>query len=355
MMQEKGSGMTQKEKIWYLINGVISGSYEVNIFCDEFVRIYGLETDYTRLTEQETHKFKELFEMASRFSEYEEDLKIPNMYFSGEEVLQKAKEVQKTKCWKAHFKDAKHDEDIEILNTEEDSRKGPLRFEVDGIRFCARDISCIYLAEETQYPEAAEKFCILKLGGNSREGRKSPYWYELQRYELEVEIPICLVRKADDSEVRGALHLAYKYAECENEKVRILYRCDDVEVSHDEVQVSDFSISVDGNTYQCDEKTLFFWRALNNISIKMKENYYIKSCFTCQYSEYSPYGEDYYGTMLCYRGCKQECLKVQNKDDYFEYLDGKDCDVRQETYLCAEYEIRNKASGYRGFVEGVNI
>ena len=32
--------------------------------------------------------------MVARFSEFEEDLKIPNMYFSGEEVLVKAKEVQ---------------------------------------------------------------------------------------------------------------------------------------------------------------------------------------------------------------------------------------------------------------------
>jgi len=32
--------------------------------------------------------------MAARFSVFEEDLKIPNMYFSGEEILAKAKEVQ---------------------------------------------------------------------------------------------------------------------------------------------------------------------------------------------------------------------------------------------------------------------
>ena len=86
--------MTAREQLWYLINGVIDGSYEVKIFYDEFERIYNFETDKAQLTEQEKREFEELFRMVARFSEFEEDLKIPNLYFSGEEVLAKAKEVQ---------------------------------------------------------------------------------------------------------------------------------------------------------------------------------------------------------------------------------------------------------------------
>ena len=86
--------MTAREQLWYLINGVLAGSYEVKIFCDEFYRIYNFETDETQLTEQEKREFEELFRMAARFSVFEEDLKIPNMYFSEEEILAKVKEVQ---------------------------------------------------------------------------------------------------------------------------------------------------------------------------------------------------------------------------------------------------------------------
>lgn len=325
--------MTAREQLWYLINGVLTGSYEVSTFCDEFYRIYNFETDKTKLTEQEKSEFEELFCMVARFSDFEEDLKIPGVFYNGEEILAKVREVQKLKCWRAHYKDAQHDVDIEITNTVVPScEEKPIRFEVDGIRFCASDISCIYLAEEAQYQEAAEKFHILKLGGNTVDGRKLPYWYELQQYELAVEMPIQMVRKKDKEEVEGTLSLSYQYV----------------------AEVSDFAIFVEGKNYHSDEKTLVFWKALNNLSAKMKEEYFIKSCFTCQYAEYSPYGEDYYGTMLCYKDCKKECLKVHNKDDYFEYLDGKDCDVRQETYVCEEYQIRNKSCGYRGFVEGVN-
>ena len=74
---------------------------------------------------------------------------------------------------------------------------------------------------------------------------------------------------------------------------------------------------------------------------------------TCQYSDYSPYGNDDYGTMLCYKKHKSEYLKVNDKYSYFEYLEGVECEVRQETYLCDEYEKRNQCEGYQGFVEQV--
>ncbi len=86
--------MTAKEQLWYLINSVLDGAYEVKTFCDEFYRVYNFEADKTQLTEQEKREFEELFCMAARFSEFEEDLKIPNMYYSGEEILAKVKEVQ---------------------------------------------------------------------------------------------------------------------------------------------------------------------------------------------------------------------------------------------------------------------
>ena len=86
--------MTAREQLWYLIHGVQDGSYEVKTFCDGFYRIYNFETDKAELREQEKSEFEELFEMVARFSDFEEDLKIPNMYYSGEEVLAKVKEVQ---------------------------------------------------------------------------------------------------------------------------------------------------------------------------------------------------------------------------------------------------------------------
>lgn len=87
--------MTAREQLWYLIQGVLDGSYEIKTFCDEFYRIYNFETDKAELTEQEKSEFEEMFEMVARFSGFEEDLKIPNMYFSAEEILTKVRNILK--------------------------------------------------------------------------------------------------------------------------------------------------------------------------------------------------------------------------------------------------------------------
>jgi len=87
--------VTAREQLWYLIQGVLDGSYEIKTFCDEFYRIYNFETDKAELTEQEKSEFEEMFEMVARFSDFEEDLKIPNMYFSAEEILTKVRNILK--------------------------------------------------------------------------------------------------------------------------------------------------------------------------------------------------------------------------------------------------------------------
>ena len=45
--------MTEKEQLYYLINGVLDGSYQVKTFCSEFTRVYDLEVDYEQLSELE--------------------------------------------------------------------------------------------------------------------------------------------------------------------------------------------------------------------------------------------------------------------------------------------------------------
>lgn len=87
--------MSTKEQLWYLINGLLDGSYEIKTFCSEFVRIYNLETDYRLLSADENCKFNDLCEMAERFSDDEDELKIPNMYFSEEKIMKRAEHIKK--------------------------------------------------------------------------------------------------------------------------------------------------------------------------------------------------------------------------------------------------------------------
>ena len=86
--------MTEKEQLWYLIDGVLNGSYDIKTFCSEFSRIYDLEVDYEQLSEQENIEFGDLCEMAGRFSDDDEELKIPNMYYSKKNILDRVRTVK---------------------------------------------------------------------------------------------------------------------------------------------------------------------------------------------------------------------------------------------------------------------
>lgn len=84
--------MTQKEKLYYLLNYYLKNKYDTNIFCDLFSDTFNLEYDNS-LTKIEQQLFEELMIVTSRFSPFEEDLKIPNAFYSEQEVRIKAKKV----------------------------------------------------------------------------------------------------------------------------------------------------------------------------------------------------------------------------------------------------------------------
>ena len=112
--------------------------------------------------------------------------------------------------WKAHYKDESHDEDILITNEEADKIRN-LTFPIDGITFWGGDISSFELKDRDQAERAQERFSLLKWGGTMSEiNHTSPYVYTLQRYALDMQIPIQVFRTADGSGVEGVLHVGYR-------------------------------------------------------------------------------------------------------------------------------------------------
>lgn len=86
--------MTPKEKLYYLLDNYLKGSYETKIFCDQFSITFNIERDDS-LTELEEEIFEELSVITNRFSPYEEDLKIPGAFFNERQVREKAIETSK--------------------------------------------------------------------------------------------------------------------------------------------------------------------------------------------------------------------------------------------------------------------
>lgn len=85
--------MNEKQQLWYLMDGLLNDSYQIKTFCSEFSRIYDLEVDYEELSQEENEEFGDLCDMCSRFSDNVNELQIPNMYFSEEQVRNKVKDI----------------------------------------------------------------------------------------------------------------------------------------------------------------------------------------------------------------------------------------------------------------------
>ena len=78
--------MTKKEQRYYLLNGLSHGEIEINNFTIQFMKIFDLEIDYDELSEKEYTVFRNLSDMSGRFSDSEEDLKLPNVYYNEKQI-----------------------------------------------------------------------------------------------------------------------------------------------------------------------------------------------------------------------------------------------------------------------------
>ena len=84
--------MQQNEGLYYLIAGFLSDWCDIELFCDEFYKMYDLESQYCATNKAEEQALKELDMMAGRFSEFDEDFKkAPNVFFKEGEIRQRQK------------------------------------------------------------------------------------------------------------------------------------------------------------------------------------------------------------------------------------------------------------------------
>ena len=73
----------------------------------------------------------------------------------------------------------------------------------------------------------------------------------------------------------------------------------------------------------------------------------IKACISCQHSDYSPYGNGLFGSLLCFRNIAAEYSQVSDKASFWAVHDRFERQV-QETDLCPQFALRKPGTGYRG-------
>jgi hypothetical protein len=103
---------TDKRRIYQLIEMYLAEKIDEAAFCSDFVPSYDLELDYDTLTEEEHSAFSELGKVASRFSEFEEDIKkYPGIYFTKEEL--KKNIIETKEKLKKYFEELQNSGDVD--------------------------------------------------------------------------------------------------------------------------------------------------------------------------------------------------------------------------------------------------
>jgi hypothetical protein len=217
--------------------------------------------------------------------------------------------------WEARFEDAQGAERTTITS---DGRS--LRMRLRGVELAGHSLDDFEPVPGTP-PEAEASLPL------------HPTHRELCSCRLEVAIPVPLVQ--GEEEVSGTLtaHLELGDPDQRNaidrEQLRLVV-----------LEVGDVSWASKGQSGWFEEELLDLERAL-------PDGTRLKSCFTCAFSDYSPYGHGLFGALACFRDVREDYVCVETKFDLLKLWD-KSTESVQETHLCPAYARRPVGLGYRG-------
>lgn len=234
--------------------------------------------------------------------------------------------------WKAHYSDETHDLDVLIENDFPNNMiQSSLTMVIDGIAFCGMSFDDWEVASKDDIKIASEKFAIKQWSSKADDC----IYYELRNYRLEVEIPIQIIDIALSKGIQGSIHFDFM---------------------QEKDYCSFFHLKIENEIFECDYANADFETALLQICKKIKEKYLLKCCFGCLYSDYSPYGNGNFASMLCFLGVADRYIHVsgkhQNTDETIPIWDVYEHgEQKQETFLCDGFMPRiNCVGGYRGLI-----
>jgi hypothetical protein len=90
-----------------------------------------------------------------------------------------------------------------------------------------------------------------------------------------------------------------------------------------------------------------FWDGLKEISARLPPGIHLHCCFSCQFSDYSPFGQSTFGSMICVFENRERWLAGQDKSDWID-AHGESPAWRREMHFCEHYSPRTRPAGYRG-------
>jgi len=239
-------------------------------------------------------------------------------------------DLKKRKCiYPAIYSDQNGKIKAEIENKFNEETSFSLFLNLDGIMFQGSSFDDFELINPKNYSKKQlNRFTLNKV----KVWQSEKYVLELCNCELSFDIPLLLINIQNNTTIITNLLIDLKLGKpATNGGI--------------ESENAVFKIAIEGIIYTSEGDV--FEDPLIELQNQFVGKYHFKSCFGCLYSDYSSYGNGFFGDLICLRNCKSEYLNANSKIEWLELMEKNSIPV-QETYYCQEFEKRVKNTGYRG-------
>lgn len=218
----------------------------------------------------------------------------------------------------------------EIHNQPSEEDRSAMFMELNGLIFEGSSFDDFELISESYSESQVNRFPLRKIKYRNSDNES----YELCDYSLEFDIPTILIDSEQNKEEDNILKVLLELGKPTTNGG----------LDH---QMATFQITINQTTYS--NTGGYFEDGLDALKEKIAP-YKFKNCFGCLYADYSPYGQGFFGDMMCFKNQKEAYLLLNegfSKEKFFDIIDDGFIFV-QETYCCEDFELRSDGSGYRG-------
>lgn len=195
---------------------------------------------------------------------------------------------------------------------------------IEGVKFEGIGFNGLSIIDKQSYSDKQlERFTLRPIQVSNPDDNTTYIDEELGNFSLELIIPQLIIDAATSQEFYADLLLNYGLTHSDEQFVATL-------------ALNDIVYTGRGGWIET---------AFDQIHNQFADKYRFKNCYGCMYGDYSVYGNDSFGTMLCFANQKQEYRETSDKPSYMDLAPPRD--RVQEIYCCPDYAIRRKGVGYR--------
>ena len=157
---------------------------------------------------------------------------------------------------------------------------------------------------------------------------------DITNFKIEVHIPILLFDRSENKTFTETLHCYIEVGET-------------VDIDDLDNVINGLKLTTSFGEFVVNKKIKWFEYSLIALQELLPEHIYLKTCISCKYGNYNPYGNGMFGNIYCFKNFKEELKQIRDKHDMLaiwteEAVKNDKLFSVQETFDCTDHQIPTK-------------